>query len=733
MPANLKSSLLLSIIVIFLFASYPLNVKAVGSCSASVSPSSAETNSATTFNFSITNTGDLDINYINVGRPLSGFNLFNIGGIPGPWEANITTSQTELYNSALTTDSTLNFSVGANVGSSEGESGSWTIETNAGGCSGGPFTVSVSGASDTNAPVLSEPSVTSVSDSSATISWTSDEPADSTLNYGTEYGVYAESKNDATLKLSHSLTLTGLSANTAYYYEFKGADGSGNSTPFYDYYTFTTAKAASATTTTTVTTTTTTSTPAPTSTTTSQVKDTTPPSISLSTDFSEPFEEAPEITGRASDNRGVVLVEYSLDGGRNWTPIDNNQTSSTKLQIAFSFQPPALEDGNYELLVRAKDAAGNIGVSRVYTLVIDRLPPQVGGSLFSVGPVILSPDAGGRIHTIVGLSTKVTLSAIGGPVSLDLFANGQMYSFVKNIESGLWSGTVNIAREGEYKLKTKSIDGADNLTERELSTVVALKAGRIVDENGEAVEGAVVKIYIYDELIGRYSPWEAEAFGQVNPQTTRKDGTYRLLLPSGKYYLEVKAPSKKKVRTTIFETDFSTPFNFEFKLQASLVPTFPGLDFLSIFETETVDVEGFIQSRENRQEDTGAQSLLGKTLPASFSGGNQLLGRLSVLTLFSSWDPRTSDQLRELEKLSEENEGINVMGVALQESTSKIETIKKIGSYELDLVADPDGILVEPLQVQSLPTTFFFDRSGVISNFVVGYQNKEELLERILD
>lgn len=58
-------------------------------------------------------------------------------------------------------------------------------------------------------------SVTGVSADSATISWTTDVPADTKLEYGIGYD-YQMSVSDSVLSTSHSATLTGLSPNTAY-------------------------------------------------------------------------------------------------------------------------------------------------------------------------------------------------------------------------------------------------------------------------------------------------------------------------------------------------------------------------------------------------------------------------------------------------------------------------------------------------------------------------------------
>jgi PKD repeat protein len=67
-----------------------------------------------------------------------------------------------------------------------------------------------------------------VTETGADIVWTTNENADSTVHYGTTSGSYPNSLSDATMALSHRLTLTNLTANTTYYYVVESVDSGSN-------------------------------------------------------------------------------------------------------------------------------------------------------------------------------------------------------------------------------------------------------------------------------------------------------------------------------------------------------------------------------------------------------------------------------------------------------------------------------------------------------------------------
>jgi predicted phage tail protein len=64
--------------------------------------------------------------------------------------------------------------------------------------------------------------------STATVSWTTDDVADSAVLYGTQSGNLSQTVGDPLYLKQHELTLTGLTAGVAYYYRVRSVDRSGN-------------------------------------------------------------------------------------------------------------------------------------------------------------------------------------------------------------------------------------------------------------------------------------------------------------------------------------------------------------------------------------------------------------------------------------------------------------------------------------------------------------------------
>lgn len=86
------------------------------------------------------------------------------------------------------------------------------------------------GVPDLQAPVISAVSATpGPGGVTADITWTTDEPADSQVDYGTSPGALSLSSSSAVLELSHARSLTGLVPSTTYYYRVTSADAQANS------------------------------------------------------------------------------------------------------------------------------------------------------------------------------------------------------------------------------------------------------------------------------------------------------------------------------------------------------------------------------------------------------------------------------------------------------------------------------------------------------------------------
>ncbi len=96
-------------------------------------------------------------------------------------------------------------------------------------------TFTTSALPDTTPPMISEVNVSNIAESSATITWTTNEPATSQVEYGTTSAYGLSSPLDTNLVTSHSASLSNLASNTAYHFRIKSKDASDNLAVSEDY------------------------------------------------------------------------------------------------------------------------------------------------------------------------------------------------------------------------------------------------------------------------------------------------------------------------------------------------------------------------------------------------------------------------------------------------------------------------------------------------------------------
>lgn len=172
---------------------------------------------------------------------------------------------------------------------------------------------------DSTPPVITNIGATSDSNS-AVITWDTDEASDSLVKYGTSSGSYTLSESSSNMVLSHSVSLTGLTSDTLYYYVVNSTDGSHNSAQSTER-TFRTQALA----------------------------DTTPPVIESITLYpvNATAGATINISVRASDDRGVVDV----------TANGNSLMASNGFWNGSITAPSTI--GSYAVTIRASDAATN--------------------------------------------------------------------------------------------------------------------------------------------------------------------------------------------------------------------------------------------------------------------------------------------------------------------------------------------------------------------------------------
>lgn len=722
---------------------------AVEACGASASPSSVQTSVNTNFSFSLTNNGSNPITYFQVAVPTADFSIQ--GKDASGWSGTSSANLAQFWGGSLAPGATLNFTILAGSGGTEIPSNNWIVDANdvlstdgMTRCTGS-LGVAISGVSDVVGPVISDSTVTNITANSVVINWSTNESANSLVYYGLGSGVYGLSAEDGSYVTSHRVTLTaGLAASTTYYYYVCSLDQSGNQSCG-DENLFTTAAASTATAAP-VAAVTPTPTPVPTTTTTAKASpsptpyvDRVVPVVEFAPELENPYEEPPEMIGKASDNVGVVSVYYSTDGGANWVRVEQVEGLGSR-EVGFSFVPEISEDGNYEIVVRALDGAGNEGASESYTLVLDRLPPRVGASLLSMGPYALLPNRDGVMVTIVGVEEKISLSAVGGATSIDLIAEysgegeTKMFSLGKNGETGLWGGAVYFSKSGLYRLKARAEDGAGNKTERELGLVLAVARGQVESGDGRSeYEEGVIRVYSRDEGSRLWSLWDARAFGQKNPQQLSGEGRFQYYLPPGTYYLQVEMKGLPKLTSEIFSLTSSLPLNPILRLpereyfvlgpiripkpdwlmpKAKVILTAPKTEGLVVGGVMGEPVAPFSLEQTDGQVVTE----------------EQYLGRAHVMTFVTSWSPQSLEQIALL-STAVENGDLPLVVVAGQETKSRMKVLLKRGGYELPVVADVYGELTEAMGVVSVPTHYLVGKSGEIEKVVVGVLTEGEVRE----
>lgn len=190
------------------------------------------------------------------------------------------------------------------------------------------------GSPDETGPVISAEQTSGVTAASATVSWTTNEPADSQVEYGLTAAFGSATTRDATLSTSHLQTLTGLSSGTTYYFRVRSADAAGNVTL------------------------------GSTRTLTTVAPDSVAPTVSVTAPSAGAIVSGTvSLAATATDDVGVVGVQFKVDGG----PVGAEDTTSP---YAASWTSQSVGNGSHTVTAVARDAAGNVTTSSPVTVTV---------------------------------------------------------------------------------------------------------------------------------------------------------------------------------------------------------------------------------------------------------------------------------------------------------------------------------------------------------------------------
>ncbi|MFA6000908.1 MAG: fibronectin type III domain-containing protein [Thermoleophilia bacterium] len=206
------------------------------------------------------------------------------------------------------------------------------------------YTFNYTGSPDVASPIISNIDTGAPSATGATIVWNTNEPATSFVEYGTTPGGPYITINDTVLHASHSVTLSGLSEHTTYYYRVTSYDGLANyaSNPELSF----------------------------------QTADVTPPIVSNVTPAGWVASSGATITADLADaGSGIntATASISLDGG---APLGGCTPTTTFV----SCPATGLGQGAHTIAVSVSDLAGNAGVGSG-SFDVDSIGPAISNLL----------------------------------------------------------------------------------------------------------------------------------------------------------------------------------------------------------------------------------------------------------------------------------------------------------------------------------------------------------------
>jgi chitinase len=151
------------------------------------------------------------------------------------------------------------------------------------------------------------------------------------------------------------------------------------------------------------------------------------------------------VTADASDNVGVTRVEFYVDG-----ILEATETSAP---YVYSWNTSSLADGNYTLMAKAYDAAGNVGQSEDVSIKVVKDTTRPSVSMTSPGN---SATVSGTVAITAGASDNI------GVTRVEFYANGGLIS-ASNVAPYSFNWDTKSESNGSYTLSAKAYDAAGNV------------------------------------------------------------------------------------------------------------------------------------------------------------------------------------------------------------------------------------------------------------------------------
>lgn len=176
-----------------------------------------------------------------------------------------------------------------------------------------------------------------------------------------------------------------------------------------------------------------------------------------------------------------------------------------------------------------------------------------------------------------------------------------------------------------------------------------------------------------------------------------------------------------------------------------LLLRFAGEFFIAKFSPSVETSAGKNESVSLPTGQAGGKAVIGQGAPyfdlVSLSGSRvrsaDFLGNPAVLTFWSTWSSESADQIKILDDYLAKNPPAvkqlhaRVIAIDSQENQGAVANFMRRGGYEIEVLIDQNGETGNNYGAQTLPTTVFIDRSGIILEIFVGTMSEQMLADKM--
>ena len=111
---------------------------------------------------------------------------------------------------------------------------------------------------------------------------------------------------------------------------------------------------------------------------------------------------------------------------------------------------------------------------------------------------------------------------------------------------------------------------------------------------------------------------------------------------------------------------------------------------------------------------------------------SNLRGQVVIINLWTAWCPPCREEMPALDAIYQQYQADGLVVLAVHSTIQDSEAAARAFAQELNLsfpiLLDHEGVVTRRYQLQSLPTTFFVDRKGIIRFIVPGGPMSESLI-----